>query len=37
MEPSSSNTGFFQELPELANQFYDDVSVQRVLNCRLTL
>ncbi|CAK7234768.1 hypothetical protein SCUCBS95973_009046 [Sporothrix curviconia] len=31
MEPSSSNTGFFQELPELPNQFYDDVSFQRVL------
>ncbi|KJR89112.1 uncharacterized protein SPSK_06037 [Sporothrix schenckii 1099-18] len=31
MEPSSSNTGFFQELPELPNQFYDDISVQRVL------
>ncbi|CAK7200959.1 hypothetical protein SEUCBS139899_003659 [Sporothrix eucalyptigena] len=31
MEPSSSNTGFFQELPELPNQFHDDVSFQRVL------
>lgn len=33
MESSSSNTGFFQDLPELTNQFYDDVSVQRVLKC----
>ncbi|EFX01121.1 acyl-dehydrogenase domain containing protein [Grosmannia clavigera kw1407] len=31
MEPSSSDTGFFQELPELRNQFFDDVSFQRVL------
>ncbi|CAK7271686.1 hypothetical protein SEPCBS57363_004750 [Sporothrix epigloea] len=31
MEPSSSDNGFFQELPELPNQYYDDVSFQRVL------
>ncbi|CAK7267363.1 hypothetical protein SEPCBS119000_002510 [Sporothrix epigloea] len=30
MQPSSSDTGFFQDLPELPNQFYDDVSFQRV-------
>ncbi|KAK3944103.1 hypothetical protein QBC46DRAFT_280412 [Diplogelasinospora grovesii] len=30
MEPSSSNTGFFQPLPTLANQWLDDVSLQRV-------
>ncbi|KAK3327447.1 acyl-CoA dehydrogenase/oxidase [Cercophora scortea] len=30
MEPSSSNTGFFQQQPVLKNQFYDDVSLQRV-------
>ncbi|OAA59071.1 acyl-dehydrogenase domain containing protein [Niveomyces insectorum RCEF 264] len=29
MEPSTSNTGFFQQLPELKNQFYDDVCIQR--------
>ncbi len=30
MEPSSSNTGFFQEMPVVRNQFHDDVSLQRV-------
>ncbi|KAM7191878.1 Acyl-CoA dehydrogenase/oxidase, N-terminal and middle domain containing protein [Naviculisporaceae sp. PSN 640] len=30
MEPSSSNTGFFQRLPVLENQFHDDVSYQRI-------
>ncbi|KAH6840787.1 acyl-CoA dehydrogenase/oxidase [Chaetomium sp. MPI-CAGE-AT-0009] len=30
MEPSSSNTGFFQQHPVLRNQFYDDVSLQRI-------
>ncbi|KAM7184742.1 Acyl-CoA dehydrogenase/oxidase, N-terminal and middle domain containing protein [Rhypophila sp. PSN 637] len=30
MEPSSSNTGFFQRLPVLENQFHDDVSFQRI-------
>ncbi|KAK3365807.1 hypothetical protein B0T24DRAFT_636834 [Lasiosphaeria ovina] len=30
MEPSSSNTGFFQQLPVLKNQFHDDASLQRV-------
>ena len=34
MEPSSSNSGFFQELPEIKNQFHDDVSTQRVLKCK---
>ncbi|KAE9579843.1 Acyl-CoA dehydrogenase family member 11 [Colletotrichum fructicola] len=31
MKPSSSNTGFFQELPVLPNQFFDDASFQRAL------
>lgn len=31
MEPSSSNSGFFQELPEVKNQFHDDVSIQRIV------
>ncbi|KAF9880732.1 acyl-CoA dehydrogenase [Colletotrichum karsti] len=35
MKPSSSNTGFFQELPVLPNQFFDDASFQR--NLRLFL
>ncbi|KAK4670538.1 uncharacterized protein QC763_212630 [Podospora pseudopauciseta] len=30
MEPSSSNTGFIQQQPVINNQFYDDVSYQRV-------
>ncbi|KAK0671823.1 hypothetical protein QBC41DRAFT_269790 [Cercophora samala] len=30
MEPSSSNTGFIQQQPVIKNQFYDDVSYQRV-------
>jgi hypothetical protein len=33
MEPSSAAKGFFQELPTLPNQFYDDVSFQRILKC----
>lgn len=33
MEPSSSNTGFFQRLPVLENQFHDDVSHQRIARC----
>ncbi|KAK0720784.1 hypothetical protein B0H67DRAFT_577310 [Lasiosphaeris hirsuta] len=31
MGPSSSNTGFFQNQPVLKNQFFDDVSLQRVV------
>ncbi|KAK4451917.1 hypothetical protein QBC34DRAFT_457667 [Podospora aff. communis PSN243] len=31
MEPSSSNTGFIQQQPVLKNQFYDDVSLRRVV------
>ncbi|KAF4784961.1 hypothetical protein HER10_EVM0001219 [Colletotrichum scovillei] len=31
MKPSTSNTGFFQELPILPNQFFDDASFQRAL------
>ncbi|KAK3686040.1 hypothetical protein B0T22DRAFT_492853 [Podospora appendiculata] len=27
----TSNTGFFQQQPELKNQYYDDVSLQRVI------
>ncbi|KAK4168095.1 acyl-CoA dehydrogenase/oxidase [Cladorrhinum sp. PSN259] len=30
MEPSSSNTGFFQQQPVIKNQWYDDISLQRV-------
>ncbi|KAL2015947.1 hypothetical protein VTK56DRAFT_4503 [Thermocarpiscus australiensis] len=30
MEPSSSNTGFFQQQPVIKNQFYDDASLQRI-------
>ncbi|KAL2178019.1 acyl-CoA dehydrogenase/oxidase [Thermothelomyces heterothallicus CBS 202.75] len=30
MQPSSSNTGFFQQLPVIRNQFEDDVSLQRI-------
>ncbi|KAK3326358.1 acyl-CoA dehydrogenase/oxidase [Apodospora peruviana] len=30
MEPSSASTGFFQQMPVLENQFYDDVSLQRI-------
>ncbi|KAK4241413.1 putative acyl-CoA dehydrogenase AidB [Achaetomium macrosporum] len=30
MEPSSSNTGFFQQQPVIKNQFHDDVSLQRI-------
>ncbi|KAK0635791.1 hypothetical protein B0T17DRAFT_587167 [Bombardia bombarda] len=30
MEPSSSNTGFFQQQPVLRNQYDDDVSLKRV-------
>ncbi|KAK3995139.1 hypothetical protein QBC44DRAFT_34041 [Cladorrhinum sp. PSN332] len=30
MEPSSSNTGFFQQQPVIKNQWHDDVSLQRV-------
>ena len=30
MEPSSSNTGFFQQLPVIKNQFHDDASLQRI-------
>jgi hypothetical protein len=30
MEPSSSNTGFFQQQPVVKNQFHDDVSLQRI-------
>lgn len=33
MEPSSSNTGFFQEAPVLHNQFRDDVAFRRAYNC----
>ncbi|KAL0942841.1 acyl-CoA dehydrogenase [Colletotrichum truncatum] len=29
MKPSGANTGFFQELPALPNQFFDDASFQR--------
>lgn len=29
MEPSSSDTGFFQEAPVLHNQFRDDVAFRR--------
>jgi hypothetical protein len=31
MKPSSATAGFFQELPSLPNQFYDDASFQRTL------
>ncbi len=31
MEPSGANKGFFQRQPVLKNQFYDDVSVQRIV------
>ncbi|KAK1975739.1 hypothetical protein LZ30DRAFT_736566 [Colletotrichum cereale] len=31
MKTSTSNTGFFQELPVLPNQFFEDSSFQRVL------
>jgi hypothetical protein len=30
MEPSSSNTGFFQQQPVIKNQFHDDASLQRI-------
>lgn len=30
MEPASSNTGFFQDLPVVKNQFHDDASLQRI-------
>ncbi|TDZ71675.1 Acyl-CoA dehydrogenase family member 11 [Colletotrichum trifolii] len=30
MKPSGANSGFFQELPVLPNQFFDDASFQRV-------
>ncbi|KAK4251766.1 acyl-CoA dehydrogenase/oxidase [Corynascus novoguineensis] len=30
MQPSSSNTGFFQQQPIIRNQFHDDVSLQRI-------
>lgn len=30
MEPSSSNTGFFQQEPFVKNQYEDDVSLQRI-------
>ncbi|KAL2152575.1 hypothetical protein VTH82DRAFT_5759 [Thermothelomyces myriococcoides] len=30
MQPSSSNTGFFQQLPVIRNQFEDDVSLLRI-------
>ncbi|KAK4152914.1 acyl-CoA dehydrogenase/oxidase [Chaetomidium leptoderma] len=30
MEPSSSDTGFFQQQPVVKNQFHDDVSLQRI-------
>ncbi|KAK3377888.1 acyl-CoA dehydrogenase/oxidase [Podospora didyma] len=30
MEPSSSNTGFIQQLPTIKNQFHDDASLLRV-------
>ena len=29
MQPSSSDTGFFQEAPVLLNQFSDDVAFRR--------
>ncbi|KAN0110611.1 acyl-CoA dehydrogenase/oxidase C-terminal [Hyaloscypha variabilis] len=31
-KPSTANDGFFQTVPTIPNQFYDDVSVQRVMN-----
>jgi hypothetical protein len=34
MEASSATKGFFQEVPVLRNQFHDDASIQRVLECK---
>lgn len=34
MQPSSSDTGFFQEAPALLNQFRDDVAFRRAFKRR---
>ncbi|KAE9372463.1 acyl-CoA dehydrogenase/oxidase C-terminal [Stipitochalara longipes BDJ] len=31
-KPSTANDGFFQTVPTIRNQFYDDISFQRVMN-----
>ncbi len=31
MEPSSADRGFFQQEPQLKNQFHDDISFRRVM------
>jgi hypothetical protein len=31
-KPSTGNDGFFQTAPSIRNQFYDDVSFQRVMD-----
>ncbi len=33
MESSGADKGFFQRQPVLKNQFYDDVSLQRIVKC----
>jgi hypothetical protein len=33
-KPSTANDGFFQTIPIIRNQFYDDASLQRALNCK---
>ena len=36
MQPSSSDTGFFQEAPVLLNQFHDDVAFRRAFKRKYT-
>jgi hypothetical protein len=33
--PSSGTFGFFQQPPKLQNQLEDDVTLRRILNCKI--